>query len=50
MIYVYPFTIVEYNNESYEETDDEKFTFDDFEIDEKEKINKTQLPSVDSFL
>ncbi len=47
MIYVYPFTIVEYNNEFNEETDDETFTFDDFEIDEKEKNNKTQLPSVD---
>jgi hypothetical protein len=47
MIYVYPFTIVEYNNEFNEETDDEKFAFDDFEIDEKEKNNKAQLPSVD---
>jgi hypothetical protein len=47
MIYVYPFTIVEYNNEFNEETNDEIFTFDDFEIDEKEKNNKTQLPSVD---
>jgi len=47
MIYVYPFTIVEYNNEFNEEIDHEKFIFDDFEIDEKEKKNKTQLPSVD---
>jgi hypothetical protein len=47
MIYIYPFTIVEYNNEFNEETDHEKFIFDDFEIDEKEKNNKTQLPSVD---
>ncbi len=47
MIQVHPFTIVEYNNEFNEETDDETFTFDDFEIDEKEKNNKTQLPSVD---
>jgi hypothetical protein len=47
MIYVYPFTIVEYNNEFNGETDDEKFTFNDFEIDVKEKNNKTQLPSVD---
>jgi len=48
MIYVYPFTIVEYNNDFNEETNDETFTFDDFEINEKEKNNKTQLPSVDS--
>jgi hypothetical protein len=47
ILYVYPFTIVEYNNEFNEETDDETFTFDDFEIDEKEKNNKTQLSSVD---
>jgi hypothetical protein len=46
MIYVYPFTIVEYNNEFNEGTNDETFTFDDFEINEKEKNNKTQLPSV----
>jgi hypothetical protein len=46
MIYVYPFTIVEYKNEFNEETDDETFAFDDFEIDEKEKNNKTRLPSV----
>jgi len=47
MVYVYPFTTVEYNNDFNEETDDETFTFDDFEIDEKEKNNKAQLPSVD---
>jgi hypothetical protein len=47
MIYVYLFTIVEYNNECNEETDDETFTFDDFEIDKKEKKNKKQLLSVD---
>ncbi len=47
MIQVYSFIIIEYNNEFNEETDDEKFTFDDFEIDEREKSNKTQLLLID---
>ncbi len=47
MIYVYPLTTVEYNNDFNEETDDETVIFDDFDIDEKEKTNKTQLLSVD---
>ncbi len=42
----HPFTIVEYNNEFNEEIDDETFAFDDFEIDDKGKNNKTQLPSI----
>jgi Mg2+ and Co2+ transporter CorA len=44
---VYPLTTVEYNNDFNEETDDETVIFDDFDIDEKEKTNKTQLLSVD---
>ncbi len=38
---------LEYDNEYKEEIYDEKVTFDDFEMDESEEVDKAELPSVD---